>query len=186
MITRSELLEGWSAEEIVTVSGELLAGVDLSAPARRLLAEVGLPRTFPYYFTAVADDREDPGVDVADRASLIGPYRWRDHELLRLGSNYGEYVCLEPRSGHVLSLPRQGSDAPRSEFMNSSVQAFAAFLLRVRLRQLAGGLDEFGDEELEARARVFAEALRALDPLALVDEEAFWSVMVEQMGYGHR
>jgi hypothetical protein len=185
VVTRAELLEGWSAEEIVTVAPELLAGMDMTDTTRRFLADVGLPRAFPYYFTMVADRYQDPAVDSEDGASLIGSYQWRERELLRLGSNYGQYVCIEPGSGHVIQVPQEPSDSARPDFVNSSVETFAAFLLRVRLRQLAGGLDDTSDEELEARAEVFLGTLRALDPPAVADEEGYWSVVVEQMGYGH-
>jgi SUKH-4 immunity protein len=185
VVTRAELLEGWPAEEIVTVAPELLASSDVPDQGRRFLAEVGLPRAFPYYFTTVADHYQDPAVDVADGQSLIGVYWWRDTELLRLGSNYGQYVCVEAGRGEVVQVPQEASDERTPSFVNSSVDAFAAFLLRVRLRQLAGGLDELSDEELEARSQVFLGALRELDPAALADEEGYWSVVVEQMGYGH-
>src|SRR6185437_10452774 len=102
---------------------------------------------------------QDPAVDVAEGSSLIGSYRWREVEMLRLGSNYGQYVCLTAGSGHVTQVPQEPSTASEPEFVNSSVETFAAFLLRVRLRQLAGGLDEVSDEELEARAHVFRDAL---------------------------
>lgn len=187
VVTRAELLEGWAAEEIVTVAQELLAGSDVPDQGRRFLSEVGLPRAFPYYFTTVADHFQDPAVDVADGQSLIGLHPWRDIELLRLGSNYGQYVCVEAGSGNVVQVPQEVSAAttPGPGFVNSSVEAFVAFLLRVRLRQLAGGLDELSDDELEARSQVFLAALRELDPAALADEESYWSVVVEQMGYGH-
>jgi len=181
VVTRVELLEGWSAEEIVTVAPELLAGLDMPRTARHFLTEVGLPRAFPHYFTTVADRHHD----VANGQTLIGPYRWRELDLLRLGSNYGGYVCLDPANGHVTEVSQNPSDETEPDFVNSSVEAFAACLLRVRLRQLAGGLDDLGDDELELRADVFYAALRQLDPAALADEEAYWSVIVEQMGYGH-
>jgi SUKH-4 immunity protein len=174
-----------AAEEIVTVPPELLAGLEAPEATRRFLAEVGLPRAFPYYFTTVADRFQDPAVDVADGGSLIRLCRWQEVELLRLGSNYGRYVCVEAGSGHVSQVPQEPSKSSEPEFVNSSVETFAAFLLRVRLRQLAGGLDGLTDEELEARAEVFLDALRQLDPPALADEEGYWSVVVEQMGYGH-
>jgi hypothetical protein len=184
MVTRAELLEGWSAEEIVRVAPEFLRRSTVPETARWFLAEVGLPRTFPYYFTMVADRYQDPAVDLANGASLIGAYSWQGAELLRLGSNYGQYVCLQDGNGHVIQVP-QDPDADGPSFVNSSVEAFAAFLLRVRLRQLAGGLDDVRDEELEARAEVFLGSLRELDPAALAEEEGYWSVVVEQMGYGH-
>lgn len=185
VVTRAELLEGWSDDEIVTVAPELTVDLQVPQEARRFLGEVGLPRAFPYYFTTVGHHNQDPAVDVPDGVSLIGPYRWREVELLRLGSDYGGYVCLEGGSGNVIHLPHEPPNATEPAFVNSSVEAYVAFLLRIRLRQLAGGLDEVGDEELEARARVFHAALRELDPPALADEEAYWSVVVEQMGYGH-
>lgn len=185
VVTRAELVEGWSDQEIVTVAPELTSDIGLPGEARRFLSEVGLPRQFPYYFTSVGHHKQDPAVDVADGVSMIGPYPWRGGELLRLGSDYGGYVCLEGGTGHVIHLPHDPPDATEPAFINSSVEAYVAFLLRIRLRQLAGGLDELGDEELEARAHVFGGALRELDPPALADEEAYWSVVVEQMGYGH-
>jgi hypothetical protein len=185
VVTRAELLEGWPAEEIVTVAPELLASSQAPEEARRFLAEVGLPRRFPYYFTTIADHYQDPGVDVADGASLVGLYQWGEVEMLRLGSNYGQYVCLAPGTGQVTQVPQEPSERSEPDFVNASVEAFVAFLLRVRLRQLAGGLDDVSDEELEARAEVFLEALRELDPAAVANEEGYWSVVVEQMGYGH-
>jgi SUKH-4 immunity protein len=185
VITRAELLEGWPAAEIVTVAPELFAGLEVSEATRRFLREVGLPRAFPHYFTTVADRHQDPAVDVADGTSLIGRYRWREDELLRLGSSYGQYVCLEAGSEHVREVPQEPGAAREPSFVNSSVEAFAAFLLRVRLRALAGGLGDVGDDELELRAEVFLASLRQLDPAALADEEGYWSVVVEQMGYGH-
>jgi hypothetical protein len=185
VVTRAELLEGWPTEEIVTVAPELVAGLGVPEAASHFLAEVGLPRAFPYYFTTVGHRYQDPAVDVADGASLIGAYRWLEDELLRLGSNYGEYVCVEGGSGHVIRVPQEPLGPTEPGFVNSSVDTFVAFLLRVRLRQLAGGLDELSDDEVEARARVFLAALERLDPPALADEESYWSVVVEQMGYGH-
>jgi hypothetical protein len=75
---------------------------------------VGLPRSFPYYFTTVGDRYQDPAVDVPGRS--------------------------EPD----------------------------------RLVPLARGQ--------VAAAR---ERLRRVDPPALADEEGYWSVVIEQMGYGH-
>lgn len=181
VVTRVELLEGWSAGEIVTVAPELLVGLDVPRTARHFLTGVGLPRAFPFYFTTVADRYQD----VAEGESLIGPYRWRELELLRLGSSYRGYLCLDAANGHVTEVSPNPSDEREPDFVNSSVEAFAAFLLRVRLRQLAGGLDDVSDDELELRADVFFDALRQLDPAALADEERYWSVIVEQMGYGH-
>ena len=186
VVTRAELLQGWSEAEVLTVEPERLAGLHVPAPAVRFLAEVGLPRAFEFYFTTIADRYQDPGVDAEEGACLLGPYEARGHVLLRLGSNYGGYMCVAPDSGRVIQLPQDDDQAgPLVALVNSSVEMFVAFLLRVRMRQLAGRLHELDDDALEARAEVFRQALAELDPPALADEEAYWSVVVEQMGYGH-
>lgn len=56
----------------VEVEPELSAGLDVPEAARRFLTVVGLPRSFPHYFTTVGDRYQDPAVDVPDGASLIG------------------------------------------------------------------------------------------------------------------
>lgn len=135
--------------------------------------------------------------DLADRAELPYPGEWqeapfRDH---RLGARVFAVVASDPglsdigvdRADGSVWLLASGDEPGR---LNLSVAAFVACSkVYAEAAAEAAGLEaqELGDDEDEDRGDAFTEAvverLAAVDPVAVEDENGFWSVAAEELGY---
>lgn len=136
----------------------------LEGENRRALVDVGLPRRAAPFFTAAEPER----VDLAGRS------------LVRVGGDGATAVCVDAATGDVVSVSPDGRYPER--FVNSDLAAFADFLTRVedaRRRLVA-----VPDDDAERAVDALASQLRARDPRALADPDAWWSVVVEQIRDG--
>jgi hypothetical protein len=168
-----EFLDLWGPAEMVRVPGRDLAAVSIPDDSKDFLAEAGLPREagLRLDFSALPDLEPLPAV--LTRAKLETRVAWRDLRLL--GGDEASYICLTPQGAIVAVWPSESLE----RFVNSSIQQLAECLLAYR--EISKGSDHMDDE-------TYAEDLRRyvvrVDPRALDDEESWWSVVVEQAGYG--
>jgi hypothetical protein len=83
---------------------------------------------------------------------------------------------LDLRSGVVGLLSLDGE--PQAEQVNSSLEAFAEFLYRLRLRQRALNGES---EDARAYTEELWRTLKELDPVAFGDAEAWWSMVLDTL-----
>jgi len=70
-------------------------------------------------------------------------------------------------------------------FVNASVKQFVAFLAVLAVRQAAGEGQPVPGIDTGQHVNQWTEAqMRTLDPEAFGDADTFWSLFVEEMGYG--
>jgi hypothetical protein len=178
MISPEEFCRSWGRLQLAPVPAEALEGVAIPEPAKRFLAEAGLPLDVEgLALTFVTDRRGLRSVD-----EILEPETPRPPEprrLRRLGSNdVGVLFCLdETRQGRVVAV---SLDEPqRVVLVNSSVAHLAECLLTYR-RVRGASLDET-DAAYAARLR---QALSDVDAVAIEAQPSWWGTVVEEAGYG--
>nr|QLK01395.1 SUKH-4 family immunity protein [Micromonospora carbonacea] len=114
-----------------------------------------------------------PGVWLpAARAESTGIVLAEDEGLSRL--------AVDPATGAVSLLDDDGAEP-----VNSALAAFVACAeAYLAARAEADALPDDADDELEALGERLAERFRQLDPVSVGDENRFWSVAAEELGYG--
>jgi hypothetical protein len=99
------------------------------------------------------------------------------------GYDYEVPLGIGPR-GRIWSLESEIGEAG-ARFVNTSLATFVEFLCVVpRRRRKAWKIDADDEEGLLKLAKETEEKMREIDSKAMVNEEYYWSVVVEQMGYG--
>lgn len=90
-----------------------------------------------------------------------------------------EALAVDRASGEVVVL--DGS----AVLVNRSLSQFAeSAAVYVAARKRAKSIDEDDDEALEANGEAALAAIRAIDADAVADENRFWAVAAEELGYG--
>ncbi|MET8005384.1 SUKH-4 family immunity protein [Nonomuraea glycinis] len=149
MVTHEELVEAFGDDGLLLMDPARLHGTGVSAADTHLLCQVGLPvRVDPAFTTLVTGE---PAV-----GSLV---EFRAGAVLVLGGTPGDAgmrYFLDPRSGAVGLLTFD--DEPHAEQVNSSLGHFVEFLLRL--------------------GSATVEELKALDPGAFGDAEAWWPMVL--------
>jgi hypothetical protein len=170
VVTHEELVEAFGADGLLLMDAERLRG--LSEQDASILGQVGLPVRADLAFTTSVVGEPAVGSPVAFRTGA------GEVDVLVLGGTPGDRgtrYFLDLRSGAVGLLTFD--DEPRAEQVNSSLGHFLTFLLRLELRRRA-----VGGESPDAGRRHTEElwrSLRALDPVAFADAEAWWSMVMD-------
>ncbi|MFI6816442.1 SUKH-4 family immunity protein [Nonomuraea sp. NPDC050328] len=130
--------------------------------ARRFLLDTGLPQD--HLLFAAATEPQPSG------------------ELLKIGDggDFDEF-CVNCRTGAVVS--RSTIDAAVLP-VNSSPQTFAACLAEFTRQLRLAPASSSDEDESETQARLLGEALTALDPTALTDENSFWNSVLWDVAIG--
>ena len=97
-----------------------------------------------------------------------------------VGDDTGTDLALEEASGALVSIDEATGE--RVRFVNSGLIAFLDFLRRYEERLPL--LKQASDEEGAAIARELRGMFSAIDPAAVEDEDAWWSLVLEQTEQG--
>jgi SUKH-4 immunity protein len=93
-----------------------------------------------------------------------------------------QQLVVDRDTGEVLFV-EDGSTEP--ELVNQTLSQFAASAEAYFAgRERATGIDEEDEDALEENGEQTLAAIRALDPEAVRDENQFWAVAAEELGYG--
>lgn len=134
------------------------------ASTLRLLADPGIPSDCPLDVTLYPDQRLLQSVPSAAGTTY-----------LMVGDDFGTTLGITPAVGELWSF-EPDEDAP-ARFVNSSLDAFVLFL---GLYEKNGNTASLGDRERAAAVERLSREMASYDPAALEDEEAWWSIILEQ------
>ncbi|WP_432953853.1 SUKH-4 family immunity protein [Micromonospora haikouensis] len=108
----------------------------------------------------------------APRADSAGVVLAEDEGLSRL--------VVDPATGAVSLVDADGAE-PVNSTLDALVACAEAYLAA---RAEADVLPDDADDDLEAVGERLADRFRQLDPTSVGDENRFWSVAAEELGYG--
>jgi hypothetical protein len=141
---------------------------DLLGPARRVIEEIGMPKEYREWYRAVDPIRIEP--DVKQFVYDVGEERRSCGESVRIGgSNFGSLV-LDPSTGHVVYVEPEGY----AQLINTSIEKFLYFI---------GRFHQSFKDPAKARKQLERDC-RKIDPAPFLDENAIWSVTIEEMEAG--
>ncbi|MDG4819835.1 SUKH-4 family immunity protein [Micromonospora sp. WMMD956] len=89
-------------------------------------------------------------------------------------------LVVDPATGAV-SLLDEGGSEPVNSTLDALVACAEAYLAA---RAEADALPDDADDDLEAVGERLTDRFRQLDPTSVGDENRFWSVAAEELGYG--
>jgi len=163
--------------EMVRIDPDVIQNSPLPPSARLALTSVGLPRVVgeemgPLFSTSLESRRPIPNLNEIrgrGRDDDNSPYWW-------IGTDYGTDICIDHRTGHVLSIDSEGA----TRFVNTDVQRLVLSLQTLHANYLQKPGDQTGrrpdPESMIAR-------LREIDEAALADD-AWWALIAEQLREG--
>jgi len=140
------------------------------------LRDAGLPRQAGLRLDFSALEQGLPLLgSLAETKGLPIQAKWAEYRVL--GQDNASYLCLQPGpKGGITALWLREK---LQRFVNTDIPRFAECLLAYR--QISKGSDHLNDEAYASELRRYIEQV---DPMALDDEESWWSVVVEQASYG--
>lgn len=165
-VSHEDLAQLWGEDNISLADPATLSRLGLPKGAHEVLTEVGLPKNVEPLF-----ESKSP--------SLIGSLG-RTGRYCKVGSDYGTAICIETRTGEVVSISR-GDEYP-DRFVNSDIASFVEFMVLVTRERTS--FPDLGGVEIEDAIRRLRVTLQSIDRRALDDPENWWSVIMEQMQDG--
>lgn len=175
-MTADEFVALWGTADMVRPPAAVLDSGLLAEPNARFLREAGLPREGGLQLSFSAVEQGLPTLaSILEAKGLLCRAQWVEYRVL--GQDNAAYLCLEPGPrGTVTAVwPRERLQ----RFVNTSIPCLAECLLAYR--QISRGSDHLGAEAYASDLRRYVERV---DPIALADEESWWSVVIEQAGHG--
>lgn len=175
-MTPKEFVSLWGGEDFVRPPVAQLDSGSLSEANAGFLREAGLPRKGGLQLDFSAIERGLPMLgSVLEAKGLAIQTQWTEYRVL--GQDNASYMCLDtgPRGVITAVWPRERIQ----RFVNTNIPCLAECLLAYR--QISKGSDHLNDEAYASDLRRYIERV---DPIALEDEESWWSVVVEQASYG--
>ncbi|MFD8600466.1 SUKH-4 family immunity protein, partial [Kitasatospora sp. NPDC059646] len=147
----------------------------------QILMWVGLPREFPPFFWAQAQEGR-PIPTLAELAAERGLPAGPDFGgYLVLGNDYGRQLCVQYGTAAVVAVDIENPAEP-PRFVNTGVPEFVRCLaVLARMWHLRHGLTP---EQAGRWTTDFQAQLMAVDPAAVHTPESWWSVLVEQLWDG--
>ncbi|WP_354642065.1 SUKH-4 family immunity protein [Kitasatospora camelliae] len=150
-------------------------------PVAQTLMWAGLPREFPPFFWAQAQEgRPIPTLaELAAERGLPGAPEFGGY--LVLGSDYGRQLCVQYGTAAVVAVDMERPGEP-PRFVNTGVPEFVRSMAVLgRMWRLRYGLtpDQAGRWTTDFQAQ-----LLAVDPAALLTPESWWAVLLEQLWDG--
>ncbi|MEV8312064.1 SUKH-4 family immunity protein [Streptomyces flavidovirens] len=189
------LVEVFGQDGVRRYDADDLAGSRLPEATRSTLTWAGLPADIPLFFTADRPDSPPAGGLFTDIATNLRERRSPAGEekinalahLVRIGWDGVAVIAVqcqpgptEPNGLGALWAIDPVNAAAR--YINTSATAFARSLaLLATTRQQMQGMDPVA---AGAAVAAFQEQLAAIDPSALADPGAWWSLIIEQMWHG--
>lgn len=162
-ITRQEVLEVWSADQLVLASETSPALRDLPEDARRVACQIGLPSSAePLYEYEPPSSEPQAGT-----------------RYCRIGTDGGTSL-LVGTDGVVTSVSPNGEYPIRH--VNSSLECFLLFLSKVTAARRR--FREMADDDIDTVIDTLYRDLLAVDAGAFADPDTWWSVVFEQMRDG--
>lgn len=173
MVTREKMVEAFGEEALRRFDVEHLLQEGLSEANARMMSEVGLPVRADLAFST---STEEPGPG--------------DLVVFRTGNGEVPVLILgaTPNGGamrYFLDIPRgivgllSFDGEPQAEQINSSLEMFLTFLVHLRKRQTAA-MDD-GSEDLGRHTEELRHTWGELDPIALANAEAWWSMVLDAL-----
>jgi hypothetical protein len=175
-MTPNEFVSLWGSGDMVRPPVEVLDSSSLGESNTTFLREAGLPRHGGLHLDFSALERGLPPLgDVLTARGVPVPAQWSAYRVL--AQDYVSYLCVEPGGAGALTAlwPRERL----RRFVNTSIPCFAECLLAYR--EIGKGSEHLSDEAYAGELRRY---ILRVDPTALDDEESWWSVVIEQAGYG--
>ncbi|MFD7639959.1 SUKH-4 family immunity protein [Kitasatospora sp. NPDC059795] len=150
-------------------------------PVAQTLMWVGLPREFPPFFWAQAQEGR-PIPTLAELAAERGLQPGPDFGgYLVLGNDYGRQLCVQYGTAAVVAVDIENPAEP-PRFVNTGVPEFVRCLaVLARMWHLRHGLTP---EQAGRWTTDFQAQLLAADPAAVHTPESWWAVLVEQLWDG--
>jgi hypothetical protein len=175
-MTPKEFVSLWGSGDMVHPPAAVLDSGSLGEANTTFLREAGLPRQAGLQLDFSALERGLPSLgSVLEAKGLPLQAKWAEYRVL--GQDNASYLCLEPGPEGVITAlwPRERLQ----RFVNTDIPRLAECLLAYR--QISKGSDHLNDNAYASDLRRYIERV---DPIALDDEESWWSVVVEQASHG--
>jgi hypothetical protein len=164
---KADFIRFWGWDNLRRWSRDGLRDVAIPDSSKSFLAEVGLPRQGGRMMRF--------GDDAGQLPRLPGRQSYR-----RIGFDYVVPICLdEERKGCVMEAGKEFGGLDR--YINSGVESFAECLVHYQQYRLKGQATGGDLSDLIVETE---QLMRQADPTAFSDEENWWPVVIEQMGYG--
>jgi hypothetical protein len=189
------LAEVFGTDGVRRYAADTLAGTPLPEAAKATLSTAGLPADLPLFFTADRPEAPPAGGLFTDVATNLRARRSPAGEerigalahLVRVGFDGVAVITVQcpPGVGRPDGYGTVWAVDPvtaEARYVNVSAAAFARCLVLLAVaRQRMRGLDPVA---AGAEVAALQERLAAVDPSALGDADAWWSLIVEQMWHG--
>ncbi|MFD5319288.1 SUKH-4 family immunity protein, partial [Streptomyces sp. NPDC127098] len=180
-----ELTQAYGPQGVFRYQPQLVSRQGVPEIVTQSLVWSGLPVEIRPIFWAQAQ----PGRPIPTLAELAAERGVRPAmdagSYLVLGSDFGQQLCVQYGTAHVVAVPLEGSPDGQpspARFVNTSLPQFARCMaLLGRMWRLRYGLDP---EQAGRWTTDFQAELASLDPQAVLDPENWWSVLLEQMWDG--
>lgn len=156
----------WADDEVVRVDADQVDLLGLPEAARRVLVDVGVPRSV------------EPLFEFRPLETITNT---KGEVYCRFGTDEGTSLLINVGDGTVSAVSLEGLYPER--FVNTDLETFFEFLREVTLarRQVARLHDH---EAIERILEALQGSLVARDNLAFADPENWWSVVLEQLTHG--
>lgn len=174
-ILKKEIMNFWDEDDLVTIKDSILDQFDLSQETKKVLSSIGLPMN-------AEEIKEDPFyIHFYNEPSLV-----QGDDYIILGDNEGSKIGIYSKTEELYFLSADPVSIQR-RFINSDIGKFLMFLkIYLSYRpQLVNAMECEDDEEkrLEIVDNIKRQ-FNQVDSKALLDEESYWSVILEQVEDG--
>lgn len=161
----TDLLSYWGAENLRKCAHTSIQGIMLPPSSKEFLERTGLPVIDDPRFRFEPDSPPFPLTDEA-------------HCYRRIGFYDSSPICVKEGEGGVYWYDDENRTA---KFMNSGLEAFALAL--TLYQQMLVKSRSAGQNERKAIVSEAEQRIRSIDPQAFANEEFYWPVVFEEIGY---
>lgn len=174
-----EIMNFWDEDDLVTINHEFLDPFDLSQETKMVLSSIGLPMNVeeikgtPFY------------IHFYNKPKLeLNLYQGEDYIIL--GDNEGSEIGIHSKTEELYFFSADPASIQR-RFINSDIAKWLMFLkIYLSYRPQLVNAMEVEDDEDKVLAIVdhMKRKFNQVDSKALLDEESYWSVILEQIEDG--
>ncbi|MFF9021912.1 SUKH-4 family immunity protein [Streptomyces eurythermus] len=176
MITHQDMVDLYGRDNVITLSGEEVGRLGLTAQDAEVLTTVGIPRlSAPFFTTEVQGGPEF--LRVIDVTTRDG----KKHREVIFGGPPGDPGMRFSLSAYerFVMLVQFGGTKPRGEVVNNNLPEFVEFLYRIERYDRAVAADPAVKEELLEDLR---DALIDIDPFSFELAENWWAMALRRLG----